>query len=172
MSGYFFGVKASQNCSISKLTYRNGKRLLFIYFSWYLIFTVLPSEFDRLITLGYFDLTHSNILQILHAKSMNLLLGPPSGHHLWFIPSLLIAMTITSAFIVLNIESLLLPFAMLLYIFGLIGGPYASTEIGIHINFYTRLGPFMATIFYAVGYQMATKWSHHVKKFQSKQLLL
>lgn len=78
-----------------------------------------------------------------------------SKSHLWFLPSLLICLSISSVFVKRNFAPALIIVSILLYITGVLGKSYSSTPYGIDININTRDGPFFGLIFFVTGYYLS-----------------
>lgn len=171
ISGYYFGKKwLLQNRFIYSATLQNTFRLLIIYLFWFGVYLLIPSEVDKLNDLGFVNLFSEKMEKIFQSGGMLFLKGPPSGYHLWYIPSLICAMLIILSFLPFKGIGLL-PFAFLLYLIALSAMVYSDTWVGIHLDFYLRFGPFMSTLFYAIGYKMATQWSQIIAKISLIQAI-
>jgi surface polysaccharide O-acyltransferase-like enzyme len=83
--------------------------------------------------------------------------------HLWFIPALVIAVAIIALLVRINMVQLLLPAAVLLYVYGVFAGSYVTlTELPT--PFFTRNGPFFSTLLVVLGYlarQHQWQWSRN-----------
>ena len=78
--------------------------------------------------------------------------------HLWFLPALVCAISISAAVLALSTQWVLLACGLFLYVIGLAGGSSSSTPIGLDMGqFNTRNGPFFGSIFFVTGYMLSTR---------------
>ncbi len=164
VSGYFFSRKVQSTSLVGKLFIRYAKRLTLILIVWILIYLFVPFAFS----LNSLFEQH-NILQVLYWNVYDKMTWifdnpvtflfragiPGKGDHLWFIVSLIIALGILSLLIVLKRQNKIFFVAIPLYIFALLAGAYATTPIGIEVDFQSNNGPFVSTLFVAIGWWLA-----------------
>ena len=55
----------------------------------------------------------------------------------------------------MNRQRWLLPVAAALYVWGLLAGSYAATPVGVAVNYKAYVGPFVSTLFFVIGAEMA-----------------
>ncbi|MCW8347485.1 acyltransferase family protein [Vibrio sp. ZSDZ65] len=88
--------------------------------------------------------------------------------HLWFLPSLCLAVLMIAWFVDNHCRTLLIPFAAIIYTYGLIAGSYqviTHDETAI----FTRNGPFISFLMVSIGFEIRR---HHWKLSASKSILL
>ncbi|MGF1751184.1 acyltransferase [Vibrio cionasavignyae] len=88
--------------------------------------------------------------------------------HLWFLPSLCLAVLMIAWFVDNHCRTLLIPFAAIIYTYGLIAGSYqviTHDETAI----FTRNGPFLSFLMVAIGFEIRRR---HWTLSTSKALLL
>ncbi|MDD5730478.1 MAG: acyltransferase family protein, partial [Candidatus Omnitrophica bacterium] len=151
----FFGKSLNKGTPLLPLYTKYTKRLLLVFITWTIFYAVFPhSLIDNILRYGLVkgakEAFYSGPLALLTHHPVSLLLEG-SGVHLWFLPSLIISLSIISGLILAKKERLLLPLAAALYLFGVLAGSYAKTPLGININFNTRDGPFFGTLFTVLG---------------------
>jgi surface polysaccharide O-acyltransferase-like enzyme len=152
ISGYFWGTKivtASSPTAVSRLMARKIS-LIFLYWS---VIYLLPYNLTTVSILGYagpFKTSYWHAAALLKRPLDVLFQG--TSQHLWFLPSLLMALGISNFFVTKKLPKTLVLIALSLYLLGLLGKAYAQSPIGIHTTFNTRNGPFFSTIFFASGY--------------------
>ncbi len=73
--------------------------------------------------------------------------------HLWFIPSLVIAVYLIAAMIATRAIAMLVPVALVLYLYGVLAGSY---QIVTELNppFFTRNGPFFSLLMVVIGFEI------------------
>jgi surface polysaccharide O-acyltransferase-like enzyme len=131
-------------------TLRNYVRpLLTIWLAWSVITLLIPSNYRLLASVGYIA-ERSEYWQFLWQTPLNsLLVG--GLLHLWFLPALIIAVTLIACLEKLNALKALLPLAIILYLYGLLAGSYVIlTELPS--PFFTRNGPFLSLLMVTIGY--------------------
>ncbi len=154
VSGYFFSTKLEPNNLMLSNSLRVGKRLLWIWVFWSLVYLFPYKDILSLFDygpLGPAQMIYQNLVKIMAEPVQFLFVG--SKVHLWFIMGLLWSVAITAVFYRLLKRPLipLLVFSACLYIFAVCAKPYSVAGIGIDIDFNTRNGPFFGLIFFATG---------------------
>lgn len=154
-SGYFFQKKLDPDGWNLRLFRKSASRLIFLFLIWSLIYLVVPSSPGELLREGPAQATYNHITRVLADLSPLDLVMQGTKVHLWFIVALLMAFLIAVLFYRGATRWFLYPFALALYIFGLLAGSYAATPIGLEIGFNTRNGPFFSTLFVIIGIWLA-----------------
>ncbi|MFA6600992.1 MAG: acyltransferase [Candidatus Omnitrophota bacterium] len=164
-SGFFFGKKIQSGISAWGLFYGYSKRLFILFFAWTLLYAVLPTTFPlKALTQGHFQ---NEVIPWLLKQPCETwawisthkikFLAQGTSSPLWFLEALGIGLLILTCFIFLKKEKFLLSFSFLLFVAGLMAGPYAVTPLGFHfpLHFNTRHGPFFSTLFVAIGWKLS-----------------
>jgi len=158
ISGFFWGVKVNRGTPIVQSFLKTANRLVLIFIVWSFVY-ILPSELPvLLIKSGFastFKFIFADFINTFRAAPINYIFQG-SSEHLWFLPSLLCAIAISSLFIYKGWVRGLVVLAIGLYIFCMFTKTYSTTPFGIDINFInTRNGPFVSTIFFVSGYLLS-----------------
>ncbi|WP_022943170.1 acyltransferase family protein [Psychromonas hadalis] len=125
--------------------------LLKVWLVWTVICLLLPTNLQNVIELGYLG-ERQLYWQFLLKTPLNSLLEGGLVH-LWFLPALIIAVAIVGLFTHFKQLKLLLPVAIMLYLYGVLAGSYASlTDIGS--PFLTRNGPFFSLLMLTIGFEI------------------
>jgi surface polysaccharide O-acyltransferase-like enzyme len=168
ISGYFYGYKFNQDKVLTDLVKRTVCKLALIFCFWSL-FYILPFNVIGVINeLGYIGLIKVVYWKVNYFFNNPLMLFfQGTGKHLWFIPSLICAVLVSSIFLYYKAYRMLAFVATGLFILGVLGTSYSSTFIGIELDFNARNGPFFSTIFFVIGIYL-----NFIKINQSTLLLL
>jgi len=161
-AGYFSGNSLLKSKSDSfSLFKRYSKRLIIVFIVWSVIYAVMPDDFlwatlKLGLSKGLFQPAYERFLLTVsrYREEPIFFLMEGTKSHLWFLPSLMIAMGIITSFLVVRKEKYLMPFSIALYIMGLLMNTYVHTPIGIHLpfRFDGKDGPFVSTLFTAIGF--------------------
>lgn len=128
--------------------------LLRVFIVWSVICLAMPFNLYKFVTEGYIA-ERSGYWGFLAQSPLNTLLEGGLVH-LWFIPALMIAALITALFAKADKLNWLIPFAAVLYIYGVLAGSYQNiTELWT--PFFTRNGPFFSTLMFAIGFVIRQK---------------
>ncbi|PFG58620.1 surface polysaccharide O-acyltransferase-like enzyme [Vibrio sp. ES.051] len=147
ISGYLIQPKLSRD---PVETFKNyAKPLMKIWVIWSLISLVMPFQWQTVAEAGYLA-ERQNYWGYLMSTPINTIFEGGLVH-LWFIPALVIAVALVTLLIRINMAQLLLPTAVLLYVYGVFAGSY-STLTDLPAPFFTRNGPFFSTLLVAFGY--------------------
>ena len=138
---------------LSKAPIETAKRyslpLIRIWLVWSILSLLMPLNFQAVAESGYLTERQGYWDYLLSNPVNSLLEG--GLLHLWFIPSLIMAVVFTALCVSWDKTRWVLPAAAILYIYGVLAGSYASvTEI--EAPFFTRNGPFFSTLPVVVGY--------------------
>jgi len=162
-SGYFFGKSLLKGKKPHKLLVRYLKRLGTLFILWSFLYLIFPrnwvqeiGEYGFLRSFYYRILTLNRPLSGILEDPFNfLLLG--TEEHLWFFPSLMMAFVIIVGLLVLKKDNLVIPIAIVMYVFGQFGSMYSTSGFGYDIGFRTRFGPFLSTFFVSLGWLISQK---------------
>jgi len=162
VNGYFFSKKIQSTSLVGELMVRYTKRLALILFAWVLIYLFVPfvpiSIFfeNSILSVLYWNF-YDKMTWIFDHPIIFLLRGglPAKGGHLWFVISLIMAISILSLLAIWNQQNKIFLIAIPLYIFSLLAGAYAITPVGIEVEFQSYEGPFVSTLFIAIGWWLA-----------------
>lgn len=118
---------------------------------WSVICLLLPINSQTLIEQGYLSERLGYWDYLLSSPLNSLLEG--GLVHLWFLPALMIAVAIIALFAYFKKIKWLLPIAIIVYLYGVLAGSYASlTEL--YSPFLTRNGPFFSLLMVAIGFEV------------------
>jgi len=123
--------------------------LVRIWLVWSILSLVMPFNSDELIKNGYLAERFIYWDYLLLNPLNSLLEG--GLVHLWFIPSLIMAIAILAVLVRWKLSSWIIPVATILYIYGVLAGSY-SVVTELEAPFFTRNGPFFSTLMVALGY--------------------
>lgn len=128
--------------------------LMRVFIVWSVICLLLPFNIETVLTKGYLAERSGYWGYLAQAPLNSILEG--GLVHLWFIPALMIAALITALFAKAGKLNLLIPFAVVLYVYGVLAGSYQNiTELWT--PFFTRNGPFFSTLMFAIGFVIRQK---------------
>lgn len=151
-SGYFFMKKISKVSTITVFT-TYVKRLFILYIGWSLVY--FPADIRSL-------LSQSDNLSVVVAQYLKKFFFLGTSDHLWYIPSLMLAITLLYVAFVKKKIKLFFILSLIFYGFGLIGDSYFGLIKDIHIlsdiytlyfRFFenTRNGLFFGFLFVMLG---------------------
>ncbi len=147
ISGYLIQPK------LSTAPFETAKRyslpLIRIWLVWSILSLLMPFNFADVADRGYLA-ERVGYWDYLLMNPLNSLLEGGLVH-LWFIPSLIMAVVIIAALVRWNLSKWLIPTALVLYIYGVLAGSY-SVVTELEAPFFTRNGPFFSTLMVAAGY--------------------
>ncbi len=149
IAGYFIQPKLTADPARTLRSY--AAPLMKLWFFWSLLYLAFPTRLDLLMSKGYLFERQRYWDQWLSTPLNSLLEG--GLVHLWFIPGLVIAVAIIALLVRIQRLSWLMPLAVGLYIYGLLGGSYESIS-GVEAPFFTRNGPFFSTLMVAIGFEI------------------
>lgn len=157
-SSYFFTKTLLAGANATDLYIRYLTRLTTVFIVWSIIyaFMYLPNKIRTYgILNGLTQLINGKIAWAIDNPMTFLLQG--FAIHLWFITSLILALTILYGLILLNKPNKIFYIAIPLYVFGLLAGTYSMTPMGIAFEFNTRNGPFLSTLCIGMGWWLAQR---------------
>ena len=139
-SGYFLGLRSRPGWPAWR---RRSIRILTIFAFWSFFYVLLARpSLHELVSVRFL------------AKWI--LSGGP-GYHLWFLPSLLICLSVFLVALSVSGTNRVLMVPVALYLFGMAFGSY-RLALGLpDLHFNTHNGPFFGTLFVAAGYLLAKK---------------
>lgn len=163
-AGYFWAGSSGTKRSLK----RDASRLAHLgvaFAFWSLVYVVLPRP-DLWLANGYLDAIRLQQDGLLGSPIRFLLRG--TINHLWFLPSLAMALIGTSVgWAIMRTKTVF--FAIALWIVALLGGAYEHTPVGIDFPIHTRLGPFFATLPVCIGFLLR---KHGIQMSSRSALLL
>lgn len=159
ISGYFFFQKvASDRTASSHYMLMYGSRLTYIYVFWYLIYAYWPlfspDNWATIARSGFHDAFSRESAELLTEFKNHLLyylLAGGRADHLWFLPSLGMAIVFLYVSIRLNMLGLGFIIAAVFYALALALEPYSATPLSIPLHMSGRNGPFFSSIFVFIG---------------------
>ncbi|MGC9492058.1 acyltransferase [Vibrio genomosp. F10] len=125
--------------------------LVKIWVVWSILSLVMPFNWGTLLSEGYLAERSGYWNYLLQSPLNSLLEG--GLVHLWFIPALVCAVALLAFLIKSKQSALIMPIAILLYFYGALAGSY---QVITHFDapFFTRNGPFFATLMVAIGFKI------------------
>lgn len=163
-AGYFWGRKINEGAGVRAQSFHDIKKLAVIFLAWSVIYGVIPYWIPlKTITQSG---SHYDLVALLKDRPLRVLsefrnepfnfLMEGTCVLLWFFTALMIAIAILAFFISVKRQKYIIPFSVVLYLFGLLANTstYSHTPLGIHlpIIFNTRNGPFFSTLFVSLGW--------------------
>lgn len=164
LSGYFIQPKLS--ASPIKTLKLYSLPLLKIWLVWSALCLAMPFNWQRVATDGYLT-ERKGYWNWLTENPLNALMEGGMVH-LWFIPALVMAVAIIALLIHLNKQSLIIPVAVILYVYGVMGGSY-QTLTEVWTPFFTRNGPFFSTLMVVIGFEFRRR---NITLSSTKSMLL
>ncbi len=150
-SGYFFAKGFKEGRPDERRYFRNVKRLLFLFLAWSIIYFVVPTSAGAVYQEGLFSAVWSHMSAVIAETTLTELVFQGTKVHLWFLIALVFAVSFAFFLHRPQLKWLFYAGATALYAAGLLSGPYASTPLGIAMDFDIRNGPFFGTFFVAIG---------------------
>lgn len=151
LSGFYFARRAASQgpwAALKRMFLRLGPAWL----AWSLIYGLLPRS-SLLRTMGFWPGLKASWLALGHAAwnhPLNLIFEG-TLYHLWFIPALLLAASVSALLWREPARRLLPPLAVGFYLVGLLGQAYCVLPFCPEILWNTRVGPFFALLPFALG---------------------
>ncbi|OEE66356.1 fucose 4-O-acetylase [Enterovibrio norvegicus FF-33] len=149
LTGYFTQPKLTQ--APSKTFSHYAKPLVAIWLAWSAIYLLIPFRFDVAMTEGYLAARIGYWNFLLDSPLNTLFEG--GMVHLWYIPGLLCALGIIALLIRFKQQSLMVPLALGLYMWGLGAGSYQPIMEG-EAPIFTRNGPFFSLLMVVAGFEL------------------
>ncbi|MGL4504279.1 MAG: acyltransferase family protein, partial [Aeromonas sobria] len=147
-AGYFLQPRLSREAPLT-VAWRYCRPLLLLWLVWSLVYLLVP--FNPL------DAVQQGYLASLRGQWQFQLAAPLNGWlvggmiHLWFLPALIMAVTLLALCYRLGRPALALWLGLGLYLLALLGGSYAKPLLGAEWLLLTRNGPFFSLLFVALG---------------------
>jgi surface polysaccharide O-acyltransferase-like enzyme len=153
-TGYFLARKVAAGENPIDAAWNYTTRLLTVLAFWSIVYVAIPNDLAAVAEHGYLRHTRMKIMALLADPTATLIFDG-SRSHLWFITALLVAVW-QIAILVFSDRADRLPYwALFLYVVGLLGGSYATTPLGLNMQFNTRNGPFFSTLMVTLGWCLA-----------------
>ncbi|WP_321463078.1 acyltransferase family protein [uncultured Vibrio sp.] len=128
---------------------RYSKPLIRIWVVWSVICLLVPFQWQTVSEAGYLAERQGYWDYLMLSPINSFLEG--GLVHLWFLPALVMAVSLIAFLVRVRLSQLLLPIALLLYVYGVLAGSY-STLTELPSPFFTRNGPFFSTLLVVLGY--------------------
>ncbi|PMH44571.1 fucose 4-O-acetylase [Vibrio sp. 10N.286.49.B3] len=125
--------------------------LVRVFIVWSIICLLMPFNLGIVLEHGYLT-ERQGYWNFLAQTPINSLLEGGLVH-LWFLPALMFATFITALLAKVDKLNLLIPIAVVLYIYGVLAGSYQILT-DFTAPFFTRNGPFFSTLLFAVGFMI------------------
>lgn len=159
ISGYLFYRKTTENVDGSfRYLVRYALKLTYIYLFWYLIFAywplISPDNWPNIAYHGLaaaFNNETARLLAEFKEHLLYYLLAGGRADHLWFLPSLGMAIALLFISIRLNVVMVGSVFALALYLMALLLDPYNRTAMALPFQMSGRNGPFFSSVFVFMG---------------------
>ncbi|NLS11900.1 acyltransferase family protein [Vibrio sp. SM6] len=152
IAGFLIAPKVSKT-PISTLK-RYSAPLLKVWLIWSVIYLLVPLRWHLVLSEGYLA-ERQAYWQYLLSQPLNSALEGGMVH-LWFIPALVCGVAIIALMARYRLLAWLLPLSIALYFYGVMAGSYITlTEWPA--PFFTRNGPFFATLMIAIGFTIALR---------------
>ncbi|MCK6264356.1 acyltransferase family protein [Vibrio sp. ZSDE26] len=155
ISGYLIQPKLTSAPYETLKSY--SKPLIRVWLVWSILSLVMPFNLGVVMEHGYIAERTGYWSYLMSAPFNSLLEG--GLVHLWFIPALISAIAIIAFLVQSKQSSLIIPIAVILYIYGVLAGSY-QTITELEPPFFTRNGPFFATLMVAIGFVIRQKDIH------------
>lgn len=173
IAGYLLRQKISSSELPVKTVQRYFERLVIAWLFWRMIYFLIPppGSIEFIVEYGYGSYLYSQIQQgfIMFLRSY--------PNHLWFIPALMLSVSILILLYLLGKEIVVLPLSILLYLISYLATDFSSVLIGgIRINDFLslhNLGPgyYTSLLFVYGGWVMANR-KGIVKRSQAVKLFV
>jgi len=146
ISGYLIQPKLTASPWTTFINY--SKPLLKVWLNG-IICLVMPFNLAKVEELGYLGERQGYWGFLMNTPLNSFLEG--GLVHLWFLPALMFAVLIIALMVEMKLDKLLLPTAILLYVYGVLAGSYTSLT-DLSAPFFTRNGPFFSTLMVTLGF--------------------
>jgi surface polysaccharide O-acyltransferase-like enzyme len=170
VAGYHWGKKIRAGNAVGQEYARYSFSILKIFVVWSLIYIVIPRNINEIVDCVHM-ISHYGVLSLLkipYWRLLTLVKGQEplqavlyifltgTRYHLWFLMTLVWASTITAMLVRWKRESWLIWVGIGLYIFSALSLVLSAASPGFSIPFNTRHGPFLGTIFFAIGWRLSS----------------
>jgi surface polysaccharide O-acyltransferase-like enzyme len=154
IGGFFFMRAWRKNPDHAAFAWHYAKRLLKPFLFWALFYAIVPPFVDGSPDgIGAKILNH--LMSIVRFPHHFLLTG--DVYHLWFLSSMLQAAGIVWVALRLGHLRIALLLGAVFYCAALLGESYSQTALGFHTHFDMMNGPFVSTLFFAIGAWLAER---------------
>lgn len=149
LTGFFVQPKLTERPTETFLAY--AKPLMVIWLVWSAIYLAMPFRLDVVMSEGYLAERAGYWNYLMQAPLNTLFEG--GMVHLWYIPGLLCALGIMALLMRKGQQSLIVPLALGLYVWGLGAGSYQPIMEG-NAPIFTRNGPFFSLLMVTAGFEL------------------
>ena len=154
LSGFFLSCTMHKAERPAMVLWKYVWKILLIYFSWSVVYIVLPTDVEALMRHGLAKLTYWKLIAwYRHPVSC---LFDSITPHLWFLPSLVMGVAIVGTLHLSGLRWAIVPVGVLFYSICLLGGAYRVVPvIGLSSHLNLAGGPFPSVLPIAVGWRLA-----------------
>ncbi|MCL9776932.1 acyltransferase [Vibrio methylphosphonaticus] len=160
IAGYLIQPKLNDNPYSTARSY--SYPIMIIWVVWSVVYLLTPFNLAVVSELGYLAERQQYWNYLLLNPLNSLFEG--GLVHLWFLPSLCLAVLMIAWFVDNHCRTLLIPFAAIIYTYGLIAGSYqviTHDETAI----FTRNGPFISFLMVSIGFEIRRRrWTLSASK--------
>ncbi len=158
VSGYLWGRSVALKRTKAEAYRRSATRLLLLFVIWSMFYGVSLVDTGSLSELGVIGWCGSAVDSVvgLFRKHWLMLAFQGTRVHLWFLMGLLWGMTIVALASTTRRNWVIIGIGVVLYLIGLVAGPYATLLMDWQPTFNTRNGPFFSTLFFGIGYVLSS----------------
>lgn len=163
ISGFLFYKKVTEPSSkVLSYFFSYGIRILTIYCFWYFVYAiwplVSPVNWNSIAANGFapeFQKWWWTFAGAFKSHLLYFVLAGGRGFHLWFLPSLAMAIFLLALSVRINQLKIGFLIAALLFLIALLVAPYKHSMVGLNWGFESRNGPFFSSIFVFIGAMIA-----------------
>jgi surface polysaccharide O-acyltransferase-like enzyme len=132
ISGYFFGTAVHGGRGVGAMLSKYWRRIIWVFVAWYAIYAVLPPNWPKAIVERIQEYGLGGVVRPFYWKGLVTLesiqehpfLAPFTVAHLWFLPTLLLALAVLGLAITLRKERAILVSSLILYLM-MVTRPYS-----------------------------------------------
>lgn len=159
IAGYLFYCKIdAPKHALFKNLIKYEWRLFYLYLIWYVVYSLwtllAPGWSNNMPGGGFWDKFLKEFLLLseqFKTHKLYFIGAGGSGGHLWFLPSLGLAILLLGISVKYGYLWEGFVFSLILFTIGLLVGPYKHTVIGLPFGFNPRNGPFFSCVFVMMG---------------------
>ena len=158
-SGYFFAKSVAKGKPIGFLYFRAFQKISFLFIIWALVYFAFKTDFTSLVKTateyGWLKSVYWRALHLWDEPLKLLLTG--TNYHLWFLPALLIALTLVVLIVVAGKQRYLIYVVMTSYLLKLFLKPHVDEIFFMNVKYETLFGISKATAFVSLGWLIGQK---------------
>jgi fucose 4-O-acetylase-like acetyltransferase len=154
MGGFFFMRMWHKNSDRVTFAWHYARRLIKPFLFWALFYAVVPPFVDG----SPHGIGSAMLMHLMNiARYPHFFLRTGNVYHLWFLSSMLQAAGVVWVALRLGDLRIALLLGTVFYCVALLGGSYCQTAFGFHTHFDMMTGPFVSTLFFAIGAWLAER---------------